>query len=133
MKTTELNYTPIQLKLPVDIEKIIEINDPVYAFNEVVAHIDLNRYFTEKDCKTGRPRYDREKLLKVVLFAFMERGYPSLREIEKLCKTDIRFLWLLDDMPAPSYAAICNFISAQSPTGVAQALRNRAQGLHTAR
>lgn len=57
---------------------MIEINDPVYTFNEVVAHIDLNRYFAEKDCRTGRPRYDREKLLKVVLFAFMERGYPSL-------------------------------------------------------
>lgn len=123
MKTTNTYYTPIQLKLPVDIEKIIEINDPVYAFNEVVAHIDLNRYFTEKDCKTGRPRYDREKLLKVVLFAFMERGYPSLREIEKLCKTDIRFLWLLDDMSAPSYAAICNFINKELSVSMEQIVK----------
>ena len=74
MKTTDMNYTPIQLKLPVDMERMIEINDPVYTFNEVVGHIDLNRYSAEKDCRTGRPRYDREKLLKVVLFAFMERG-----------------------------------------------------------
>ena len=36
-----MNYTPIQLKLPVDMERIIEINDSVYAFNEVVSHIDL--------------------------------------------------------------------------------------------
>ena len=41
MKTTEVNYTPIQLKLPVDMERIIEINDSVYTFNEVVSHIDL--------------------------------------------------------------------------------------------
>ena len=34
-------------------------------------------------------------LLKVILFAFMENGYESLRKIEKLCKTDIRFMWLL--------------------------------------
>lgn len=87
MKTTRMDYTPIQLKMPVDMERIIEINDPVYAFNEAVAHIDLNKYFVGKDYKaTGRPRYDREKLLKVVLFAFMEQGYPSLRQIEKLCK-----------------------------------------------
>ena len=40
MKTTRMNYTPIQLKLPVDMERIIEINDSVYTFNEVVSHID---------------------------------------------------------------------------------------------
>ena len=41
MKTTEVNYTPIQLKSQVDMERIIEINDSVYTFNEVVSHIDL--------------------------------------------------------------------------------------------
>ena len=41
MKTTRMNYTPIQLKLPVDMKRIIEINDSVYTFNEVVSHIDL--------------------------------------------------------------------------------------------
>ena len=114
MKTTELNYTPIQLKLPVDMERIIEINDSVYTFNEVVSHIDLKKYFVEKDYKaTGRPRYEREKLLKVLLFAFMECGYPSLRETEKLCKVDIRFIRLLDEMKAPSYATLCDFINQE--------------------
>ena len=114
MKTTDMNYTPIQLKLPVDLERIIEINDSVYAFNEVVSHIDLNKYFAGKGYKaTGRPRYEREKLLKVVLFAFMEHGYPSLRQIEKLCKTDIRFIWMLDEMKAPTYATLDNFINKE--------------------
>ena len=114
METTRMNYTPIQLKLPVDMERIIEINDSVYTFNEVVSHIDLKKYFVEKDYKaTGRPRYEREKFLKVLLFAFMEHGYPSLREIEKLCKVDIRFIWLLDEMKAPSYATLCDFINQE--------------------
>ena len=114
MKTTVVNYTPIQLKLPVDMERIIEINDSVYTFNEVVSHIDLKKYFVEKGYKaTGRPRYECEKLLKVLLFAFMEQGYPSLREIEKLCKVDIRFMWLRDGMKAPSYATLCDFINQE--------------------
>ena len=114
MKTIEMDYTPIQLKSQVDMERIIEINDSVYTFNEVVSHIDLKKYFVEKDYKaTGRPRYEREKLLKVLLFAFMEHGYPSLREIEKLCKVDIRFIWLLDEMKAPSYATLCDFINQE--------------------
>ena len=108
---TEVYYTPIQLKLPVDLSRIIKINDPVYTFSEVMAHIDLHKYFVEsKEHGTGRPRYDREKLLKVVLFAFMEFGYTSARGIAKLCGTDIRFLWLLDETEAPSHMTINEFI-----------------------
>ena len=107
---TEVYYTPIQLKLPVDFEKIIEIDDPVYSFNEVMDHIDLQKYFVVKDYRKGRPGYDRVKLLKIALFAFMEHGYCSVRFIRKLCKTDIRFMWLLDDEEAPSHMTIQNFI-----------------------
>ena len=74
-----------QLKLPLEIEKLIDISDPVYTFCEVMDHIDLSRYFVEKGYKTGRPRCDAQKLIKVILFAFMENGICSLREIEKLC------------------------------------------------
>lgn len=105
--------TPIQLKLPVDPQKIIKINDPVYSFSEVMAHIDLQKYFVEKGHETGRPRYDREKLLKIVLFAFMEFGYCSVRFIHKLCETDIRFMWLLDEEEAPSHMTISNFIKQE--------------------
>ena len=118
MKTTDMNYTPIQLKLPVDMERIIKINDPVYSFSEVMAQIDLNNYFVEKDHETGRPRYDREKLLKIVLFAFMEFGYCSLRFIEKLCNTDIRFIWILDEDKAPSHAKIGDFIKNELSTSL---------------
>ena len=110
LNTVKYN-TPIQLKLPVDMERIIEISDPVYTFSEVMEHIDLRKYVAErKDCSTGRPKYAPEKLLKVILFAFMEFGYCSVRMIEKLCKTDIRFLWLLDEENAPSHMTISSFI-----------------------
>ena len=99
------------MKFPVDLEKIIEISDPIYTFNEIMEQIDLYKYFTEKDSKTGRPRFDCIKLLKIILFAFMENGYASLRNIEKLCKTDIRFIWLLDGLKAPSYSTVSNFMN----------------------
>jgi len=41
----------------------------------------------------------------------MERGYASVREIEKLCKTDIRFMWLLQENKAPSFMTIDNFMN----------------------
>lgn len=107
---TKNNYTPKQLKLPLDFEKIIDFSDPVYSFSEIVDCIDLTSHFAMKGCKTGRPRYSSTKLLKIILFSFMENGYLSLRAIEKSCKTDIRYMWLLDDLKAPSFVTIGNFI-----------------------
>ena len=107
----KIYHTTYQLKLPVEIEKIIEISDPVYTFCEVMEHIDLRKYLAVKESRTGRKRYDPEILLKVILFAFMERGYVSVREIEKLCKTDIRFMWLLNEHPSPSHMTIANFMN----------------------
>ncbi|CCY69638.1 transposase [Eubacterium sp. CAG:161] len=101
------------------IEKLIDISDPVYTFCDVMDRIDLTPYFVEgKGYKTGRPRCDAEKLLKVILFAFMENGYCSLREIEKLCNNDIRFMYLLDEMKAPTFATFGNFIRNELTTNI---------------
>ena len=66
-----------QLKLPVEISTITEISDPVYTFCEVMDSIDLRKYLAAKESRTGRKRYNSEILLKVTLFAFMERGYAE--------------------------------------------------------
>ena len=103
--------TPFQLKLPLELSTIIETADPVYTFCEVINHVDLKKYIVTERNNTGRPRYDTITLLKVILFAFMENGYMSTRAIEKLCKTDVRFMWLLQDMKAPSHMTIDNFMN----------------------
>ena len=41
----------------------------------------------------------------------MENGYSSLRDIEKLCKTDIRYIWLLDGEKAPTYVTVSNHLN----------------------
>ena len=109
-KNTNSNCTSSQLKLPLEIEKIIDISDPVYSFGEIVDSIDFTSHFALKESKTGRPRYNSTVMLKIILFSFMENGYLSLRNIEKSCKTDIRYMWLLDGMAAPSFATFGNFI-----------------------
>ena len=106
-----VHCTPYQLKLPLEISKKIKISDPVYTFCEVFDRIDLNKNLAVKESRTGRKRYDSEILLKVILFAFMEFGYTSTREIEKLCNNDIRFMWLLQDESAPSHMTIDNFMN----------------------
>lgn len=105
------NYTSYQLSLPLPVSEIIDISDPVYTFCEVINHLDIHKYFSTNTHDTGRPEYDKVKLFKIVMFAFMDNGYVSLRNIEKLCKTDIRFMWLLAGSHAPCYSTIRNFIS----------------------
>ena len=117
---TNNHSTPRQLKLPLDLEKLIDISDPVYTFCDVMDHIDLTPYFAEEGCRTGRPKCDAQKLLKVILFAFMEHGISSLREIEKMCRTGIRYMYLLDDMKAPSFATFGNFIRKELTTSIEQ-------------
>ena len=39
-----MDYTPIQLVIPLELTKIIDISDPVYSFNEVMNHMDLNKF-----------------------------------------------------------------------------------------
>ncbi len=78
-------YTIRQLKLPLEIEKLIDISDLVYTFCEVMNHIDLSRYFVEKGCKTGRPRCDEQKLLKVIQMSLLEPMIVYLKndDVEK--------------------------------------------------
>ena len=99
-KDTNGNYTTRQLKLPLEIEKLIDVADPVYTF-----------------C-------DEQKLLKVILFAFMEHGISSLREIEKLCRTDIRYMYLLDDMKTPSFATFGNLIRNELTTSIEEIFKD---------
>ena len=60
--TTDVYYTPIQMKIPVDLEKIIEISDQIYTFNELMNKIDLRKYFVGKGNRMGRPRFDSIKM-----------------------------------------------------------------------
>ena len=114
MTNNTMTYpTPKQLRLPLVIEKMIDVSDPVYSFSEVMDRIDLNKYLAVKESRTGRPRYDAIIMLKIILFSFMENGYLSLRAIEKSCKTDLRYLWLLDGMKAPTHATFGNFIQEE--------------------
>ena len=50
----------------------------------------------------------------------MENGICSLREIEKFCRNDIRYMYLLDGMKAPSFATFGNLILNELTNSVEQ-------------
>ena len=102
------NYTAYQMILPLDLEKKIEKNDPVHSFLEVMEGVNWNKYL-HKPSHKGRDEYDPFKMIKVILFAYMNQIY-SLRRIEQYCKTDIRFMFIMQE-EKPSHMAFQRFIA----------------------
>lgn len=105
--------TPIQLRLPLDLETLISFDDPIYAFDKVMRGCNLEKYLKsdEKDSR-GRIGFNHVTMLKVILFGFMIDGYRSLRDLSKMCQNDIRFRWLLrNENGIPSHMSICNFMN----------------------
>lgn len=101
------NYNAFQLKLPLEIFTVIPVDDSVTSFVEIMKGIDTRKYF---NCShRGNKGYDPHMMLQVVLFAFMN-GHFTLREMEELCKYDIRYMWLCHD-ETPSFMAFQRFIS----------------------
>lgn len=110
ISTTHLEINTIQMKLPLEIGIKINISDPVVTFKEVMEGVNLKKYLIKDTTETrGRDGYDPEVLLKIVLFAFM-LNIRSTRKIESLCRNDIRFMYLSDEI-TPSHMTICNFIN----------------------
>lgn len=110
---TENYYSPKQGRLPLFITDFLDICDPVLAFDKIMEEIEIKKYLKpEPAFKLGRPGYNRVNMLKTVLFGFMDTGYASLRELEDRCKTNIRYMYLMD-YETPSYRAFSYFINEE--------------------
>ena len=92
--------------VPPSVEEIIDLDDPVRAFKILVFGLDLNEilatYFPY-----GGVGYEPKALVAVFLYAAM-LGVHTTREIEKLCKYDLRF-WFLTDGQVPDFTTLSRF------------------------
>ena len=102
------NCTAFQFKFPLDFYTNVPNNDPVTSFVEIMKGLDTSKYFKTIPHR-GNQGYDPHMMLNIVLFAFMNK-VPSLRELETLCKYDIRYMWMADN-ETPSFMAFQRFIS----------------------
>jgi transposase len=89
LNTTD--YSATQLILPLDCAVLIEENDPIRSFCELLEGVNL-KAFVKKYTK-GRHDYEDLTLIRILLFAYMNQ-ITSLRDIEAACRNDIRFIWL---------------------------------------
>ena len=106
-KNYTLNEEGYQLKLPLNLETIIPVDDSVRLLSQFVEAMDLtDLYSTYERVNTVSPR----TLLKIVLYSYMNGDYSS-RSMELNCKRDINFMYLLESKPVPDHATFARFRS----------------------
>ena len=112
-KIIQRDYTSFslyyQIKLPLDLEISIPSDDPVRLVSAFVEEMDLSELYKTYS-RIRKNQATPRQMLKLVIYAAMNRIYSS-RDIQKACKRDINFMYLLEGMPAPDHATIARFIS----------------------
>ena len=95
-----------QVVLPLDLGICIPEGDFVFKVAEICESLDYTELFNTY-LRIWR-KVNPVTMFEILVFAYMNRKFSS-REIESLCKTDIRFMWLLNGEPAPSASTIVRF------------------------
>ena len=106
-KNYTINEKFYQLKLPVDLGYIIPENDCVRLLGQFVEGMDLSNIYSTYSRIRDNQASPRQ-MLKVLLFAYHEGIYSS-RKIEKACRKNIDFMYLLEGKPAPDHTTIARF------------------------
>lgn len=97
-----------QVVLPLNLEILLPEDDPVRKTVEILDSLDYTELYRTY-YRTWR-KVDPEIMFEVIVYAYMN-GIYSDRDIELACKTDIRFMWILQGAPAPDHSTICRFQS----------------------
>lgn len=95
-----------QVVFPLNLEIRIPKDDFVFTVAKICEELDYAELFGTY-VRAWR-KINPITLFEILIFAYINRKFSS-REIETACKTDIRFMWLLNGEPAPSDSMITRF------------------------
>ena len=103
-----------QLKLPLNIEYLIPKDESVRLLGQIVEEMNLQKLY-QSYSRHGKNQATPKQMLKILLYAYMNRIYSS-RTIERACRRDINFMYLLEGKPGPDHATIARFRSLHVAT-----------------
>ena len=98
-----------QLKLPLNVECMIPNDDSVRLLGQIVEEMNLSELYKTYS-RLRKKQATPTQMLKIMLYAYMNSNY-STRKIERACKRDINYMYLLEGSPAPDYTTIARFRS----------------------
>lgn len=105
-KNYTLNQSGYQLKLPLNLEVLIPENDSVRLLSQFVEELELSDLYStyERIPENPSPRC----LLKITLYSYMNHDFSS-RTMERNCRRDVNFMYLLEGSPVPDHSTFARF------------------------
>lgn len=101
-------YTPDQaFLLPPSLGDLIAPDDPVRFLREVLPTLDLSAFDARYRAERGRPPYDPEMMLGLLLYGHMRR-IRSSRRLAEACRRDVSFIYLAG-RATPDFHTISEF------------------------
>lgn len=108
-KDYTINQKFYQLKLPLNIDYMIPVNDSVRLLSQFVEEMDLTDLYSTYS-RIRENQISPRTLLKIMIYGYMNRLYSS-RDIENACLRDINFMFLLEGASAPDHSTFARFRS----------------------
>ncbi|MGL5870396.1 IS1182 family transposase, partial [Clostridium chrysemydis] len=109
MKNFSKNVIPMhQIGFPIQVPFIPCEDDSVRLLFEVTEGLDYTKLYETYSTLGRNPAIDPVILFRILLYGYMNKLYSS-REIERACKRDINFMWLLQGQKAPDHNTIARF------------------------
>ena len=98
----------VQLILPLNLENLLPEDDSVRLLSHVLEGLDYTKLYRAYSSVGRKPAVEPKIMFKIISYAYSQNIYSS-RKIEKACKRDINFKWLLQGYKAPDHATISRF------------------------
>ena len=109
MKSFNKNVIPMhQIGFPIQTNFIPNEDDSVRLLFEVTEGLNYKKLYDTYSTLGRNPVVDPVILFRIIIYGYMNKLFSS-REIEKACKRDINFIWLLQGQKAPDHNTIARF------------------------
>ncbi|MCR3761934.1 IS1182 family transposase [Clostridium felsineum] len=98
----------LQLILPLNLENLIPEDDSVRLLSYLLEGLNYKKLYKAYSSVGRKSAVEPKIMFKIISYAYSQNIYSS-RKIEKACKRDINFKWLLQGFKAPDHATISRF------------------------
>lgn len=107
-----------QLVLPQFYDVLIPEDDSVRLLSQILEELDYSKLHMAYSPLGRKPAVSPKNLFKVVIYSAMNHIFSS-RAIEKSCRRDINFMYLLQGEPVPDHNTIARFKKDRLPQSIA--------------
>ena len=108
-KEYTVNCSDYQLRIPMNIDVLIPSNDCVRLISQFVEEMDLTALYGTYERMPAEIHASPDIMLKLMIYAYHEGIETSSRTIEKNCRRDINYMYLLEGRQVPDHATIARF------------------------